>query len=56
MITVKLLQKDYMHLAKCLVPLGDQIGLSLEEKAAMLKDKTRRFTEEDIDFKFRKAQ
>jgi hypothetical protein len=54
MITVKLLQHDYEHLARCLVPIGDQIGMSLEEIAAMLKNKTRRFTEEEIAKKFRK--
>ena len=52
MMTVKLLQKDYMHLASCLVPMGDQIGMSQEEIATMLKAKTRRFTEEDIEKKF----
>ncbi|CRG88400.1 Maturase K [Talaromyces islandicus] len=53
MITVKLLQKDYMHLAKCLVPIGDaQIQMSLEERAAMLRTKTRRFSEEAIRQKY----
>jgi hypothetical protein len=54
MITVKLLQKDYMHLARCLVPIGDQIGMTLEAKAAMLQTKTKRFTEKEIARKFRK--
>ncbi|KAF2143551.1 uncharacterized protein K452DRAFT_246719 [Aplosporella prunicola CBS 121167] len=53
MITVRLMMKDYMHLAKCLVPIGDQIGMTLEEKTAMLKTKTKRFSEEDIKRKFR---
>lgn len=52
MITVRLLRKDYLHLAKCLVPMGDQIGMSLEEIAAMLRTKTRRFSEEEIREKF----
>ncbi|KAL2012132.1 hypothetical protein VTN00DRAFT_4850 [Thermoascus crustaceus] len=52
MITFKLLRKDYIHLAKCLVPMGDQIRMSLEERAAMLQAKTRRFTEEEIRRKF----
>ena len=56
MVTVKLLQKDYMYLAKCLVPIGDQVGMTLEEIAEMLRRKTRRFTEEDVRKKFgRKA-
>jgi hypothetical protein len=41
-----------MHLAQCLVPLGSQIDMSLEEIAAMLKTKTKRFSEEDIRKKF----
>lgn len=42
-ITVKLLQKDYMHLAKCLVPMGNQINMTLEERVQMLQARTRRF-------------
>ncbi|KAL9616423.1 MAG: hypothetical protein Q9160_008699 [Pyrenula sp. 1 TL-2023] len=53
MITYRLIRKDYMHLAKCLVPIGDQIGMSVEDIATMLRTKTRRFTEEDIAKKFR---
>lgn len=54
MITVRLVMKDYMHLAKCLVPMGEQIGMTLDEKAAMLRRKTRAFTEEEIAVKFGK--
>lgn len=53
MMTVKLLQKDYMYLAGRLVPIGDQIGMSQIELADMLRTKTRRFTEEDIKKKFK---
>ena len=53
MMTVKLLQKDYMYLAARLVPIGDQIGMSQIELASMLRTKTRRFTEEDIKKKFK---
>lgn len=53
MMTITLLRKDYMHLASCLVPIGDQIGMSQVEIAAMLQSKTRRFTEEDIKKKFK---
>lgn len=56
MITVKLLRKDYRHLAKCLVPVGNQVGMDLDEIAAMLRTKTRRFTEEEIRKKFRSKQ
>ncbi|KAK7750989.1 hypothetical protein SLS62_007122 [Diatrype stigma] len=52
MITVRLMMRDYEHLAKCLVPIGDQIDLTLEERATMLKRHTRRFSEEEIKQKF----
>lgn len=55
MMTVKLLQKDYMYLANCLVPIGDQVGMSQQEIADMLRTKTRRFTQEDIQKKFPQA-
>ena len=53
MMTVKLLQKDYMYLAARLVPIGDQIGMSQVELADMLRTKTKMFTEDDIKKKFR---
>lgn len=53
MVTLKLMQKDYMYLAKCLVPMGEQIPLTLEERAEMLKTKTRRFTREEVEEKYR---
>lgn len=52
-ITLKLLQKDYRHLARCLVPIGDQIGMTLAEIEALLETKTRRFSEADIAAKFK---
>lgn len=55
MMTMKLLQKDYMHLATCLVPIGDQIGMTQQEIADMLQTKTRRFTEDEIRQKFHQA-
>ncbi|KAK4663888.1 uncharacterized protein QC763_501910 [Podospora pseudopauciseta] len=56
MITVKLLQKDYDHLARCLVPIGqEQIELSMKDRAEMLRGLTRRFTEEEIREKFPRA-
>ena len=53
MMTVKLLRKDYDYLADRLVPIGDQVGMSKAELAAMLRTKTRRLTEEDIEQKFK---
>ncbi|PGH34579.1 hypothetical protein GX50_02562 [[Emmonsia] crescens] len=53
MLTVKLMQKDYAYLAKCLVPIGEQVHMSLDEIATMLRTKTRRFTEAEIKEKFK---
>lgn len=56
MMSVTLLRKDYMHLAKCLVPIGEaQIKMTMEERAAMLKRHTQAFTEEDIKVKFKSS-
>jgi hypothetical protein len=52
MITISLVLKRYDHLARCLVPIGDQIDLTMEERVAMLKRNTRRFTEEELCQKF----
>ncbi|KAK3323080.1 hypothetical protein B0H66DRAFT_555776 [Apodospora peruviana] len=53
-ITVNLLRKNYEHLARCLVPIGDkQIAMTLDERVAMLKRHTRRFTEEEIIKKYK---
>lgn len=52
MMTIKLLSKDYMYLAKHLVPIGEQINMSQVEIAEMLRTKTRKFSEEDIKEKF----
>ena len=56
MMTVTLLRKDYMHLASCLVPIGDQIGMTQVEIADMLKRKTKKFEEADIWRKWGKVQ
>lgn len=45
--------KNYLHLAKQMVPMGDQIGMSQVELADMLRQKTRRFSEEEIAAKFK---
>lgn len=56
MLTVRLMRKDYEYLARCLVPIGDQIGMSQAEIAAMLRTKTRKFSEDDIVRKFGKGK
>lgn len=48
MLTVYLLAKNYDHVAKCLVPIGAQIDMSMEERILMLKRHTRQFTKEQI--------
>lgn len=53
MMSIKLLQKDYAHLAKCMVPIGEkQIRMTMDERIAMLKRHTTAFTEEEIKTKF----
>ncbi|TRX96391.1 hypothetical protein FHL15_002663 [Xylaria flabelliformis] len=56
MITVRLMMQDYEHLARCLVPIGDQIDMTMEQRVAMLKRHTRRFSEEEIRQKFAVAK
>lgn len=48
LLTFRVLTRDYETLAKCLVPMGKQIDMSLEEKIVMLRSKTRAFTDEEI--------
>lgn len=52
MMTVRLLRKDYDYLAGCIVPIGDQIGMTKKELADLLRKKTRKFTEPEIERKF----
>ncbi|KAI0551795.1 fatty acid desaturase [Xylaria curta] len=56
MITVRLMMQDYETLAQCLVPIGDQIDMTMEQRVAMLKRHTRRFSEEEIRQKFAVAK
>jgi hypothetical protein len=50
MLTLKLLQKDYMHLAKCMVPIGpEQRKMSLEQRADMLRGRTRRLPDSYLE-------
>lgn len=55
MLSYRLFTRNYLALAKCLVPIGDQIGLTQLELADLLRSKTRMFTEDDIRKKFRKS-
>lgn len=55
MITFSLLSKNYMHLARCLVPVGEvQMKMSVEERAEYLRRKTRKFSEKEIAAKWGK--
>ena len=56
MMTFRILRKDYFYLADCLVPIGDQIGMSKQELADMLRTKTRKFSEEEIQEKYYKGK
>lgn len=53
MMTIKLLTKDYAHLARCMVPIGEkQIRMTMEERITMLKRHTVAFTDEEVKAKF----
>ncbi|KAF1914037.1 fatty acid desaturas-like protein [Ampelomyces quisqualis] len=54
MLTINLLRKNYDHIARCLVPMGDQMKLTHKERVAMLRRKTRKFSEEEIAEKWGK--
>ena len=56
MMTYRILTKDYLYLADCMVPIGDQIGMSKQEIADMLRTKTRKFSEEEIQEKYYKGR
>ncbi|KAF2175660.1 hypothetical protein K469DRAFT_679616 [Zopfia rhizophila CBS 207.26] len=56
MMTVRLLMKDYEHLAKCLVPMGNQVHMTMDERIQMLKRKTRAFSKERVRRVFAKAE
>jgi hypothetical protein len=53
-LTINLLRKNYDHLARCLVPMGDQMKLTHKERVDMLKRKTKKFSEEEIAEKWGK--
>lgn len=52
MITVRLMMKDYETLAKCLVPIGDQVHLSIPDRIDLLKRLTKRFSDDQIREKY----
>jgi hypothetical protein len=53
-MSYRILTKNYMYLAKKLVPMGSQIGMTQKELAEMLERKTRKFSEKEIAAKFGK--
>lgn len=55
MITFRLLMKDYRTLAECMVPIGSQVHMTMEERMALLKSHTRRFSEDEILAKFKEG-
>ncbi|ORY04668.1 hypothetical protein BCR34DRAFT_491359 [Clohesyomyces aquaticus] len=55
MITFSVITKNYTHLAKCLVPMGEeQMAMTIAERAEMLRTKTKKFSEEEIAAKWGK--
>lgn len=57
MMTFSIIRKDYEHLARCMVPIGEkQIRMTMGERVAMLKRHTVAFTEDEINAKFKKTQ
>lgn len=56
MLTYRLLQKDYSYIAKHMVPIGvSQTAMSTQDKIAMLRMKTKKFSEEDIQKIFHRS-
>lgn len=53
-LTIHLLKGNYEHIADCLLPMGEQVGMDKTEVVNMLKRKTRKFSEEEIRSKFGK--
>lgn len=48
------MRKDYYHLAKCMVPIGEeQLAMDLEDRVALLKKLTRKFSEQQIKEKYK---
>lgn len=53
-LTIRLLKKDYAYLAERLIPISqEQMDMSMADRAAMLRTKTKIFAEEDIARKFK---
>lgn len=51
-MTYRILRKDYNYLACRLVPIGEQKQLSKPQIADLLRTKTRKFSEQEIQEKF----
>ena len=47
-LAILLARKKYAYLAECLVPMGEQIGMTNDELAEMLRKKTRKFTKDEV--------
>lgn len=55
-LAIFLCRKDYDYLAECLVPMGEQINMSKQEIATMLRRKTAKFSKTAIEQKYRSKQ
>ena len=52
-LTFLLFKKNYSHIAECLLPMGEQVGMTNDEVVSMLRRKTRRFSNDAIMLKFK---
>jgi phosphoinositide-3-kinase regulatory subunit 4 len=52
-LTFLLFKKNYNHIAECLLPMGEQIGMTKEEVVSMLRKKTKKFSADAIMLKFK---
>ncbi|KAL9090206.1 MAG: hypothetical protein Q9159_002106 [Coniocarpon cinnabarinum] len=47
-LAYRLVRKDYEYLAKCMIPIGQQTSLSMDERMELLKSRTKAFSKSDI--------
>ena len=52
MMTIKLLRKDYIKLARYPIPIGAQVGMTEEQRANKPRSKIRRFGERAVQARF----
>lgn len=52
MIAIRLFMKDYEYLAKCMIPIGDQMKMNLQERMEYLRCRTRQFSEAELQEHF----